>query len=597
MLRYLPLLLALTTATSPAWSVGGRADYDLDDNGLIEINDLADLNELRNDLTGKTLYGSNAGCPEGFCRGAELTADLDFDTNQDGVIDANDTYWNDGKGWEPIQYFRGFFEGNSYVIRNLYIDRPDETDLGLFGHIYSTTVRRTGFAGKLSFVRGTSRNGLLAGNIEQTKIEAVFSTGRVEGDVYATGGIGGYYVASTSSNLLSTTKLRIETWDNRDPMGGLIGWISSGDIKTSLSSIPPVGEGSPGTYAHFVANAAQPNRGGNTLAELMCPRYVGDPACLANLYRNWGEEKDTDGTPFWDFGHGYQLPGLVLNGRVFRDSDGDGILDEDDDDADGDGVINSEDAFPFHPMASLDSDGDGYLDVIDPACDLLCRVDSGLYQDAFPNNPAAAVDIDGDGKPDRWNPDCDAECQAASGLVLDDFVDDQEPPQILLAPARLETATDKLFSTLAAAGMITFDDGDLVNANGNVAFQIFYAGQMVEQSPSQPTALPLGEYPVRLIAKDRAGNTSDPVTIELGVRYEVSFGQTSVEAREGTTAKIPLIFFSWKPRCSSHSGISGRANFTDSNYGRHRNRAKNIYSEIQSDFRWRCTRTRNSRDK
>src|SRR5690606_10457179 len=120
MLKHLSLLLALTTAAFPAWSAGGREDYDIDDNGLIEINDLADLNELRNDSTGKTLYGSNAGCPADGCRGVELTADLDFDTNQDGVIDAADTYWNNGLGWEPIN-FRGFFEGNGYVIRNLYV--------------------------------------------------------------------------------------------------------------------------------------------------------------------------------------------------------------------------------------------------------------------------------------------------------------------------------------------------------------------------------------------------------------------------------------------------------------------------------------------
>ena len=525
MLKYLPLLWALTAASSPAWAAGGRVDYDLDDDGLIEINDLADLNELRNDKTGKTLYGSNAGCPEGGCRGVELTADLDFDTNQDGAMDAADTYWNDGKGWEPINYFSGVFEGNGYVIRNLYIDRLDGEYAGLFGYTNGATIRRTGIAGKLSFVRGPFA-GMLAARVEHTNLEAVFSTGRIEGNYYMVGGIAGYYFVGDSRNLFSTVRPRFLNWAGREPVGGILGNLSVGNIWNTFATIPLVNDGGGLINSHFVPRPDGSTSGSNTLAELMCPRYAGDPACLANLYRNWGEEKDTDGTPFWDFGHAYQLPGLALNGRIFRDSDGDGYLDEDDDDADGDGVYNIEDAFPLHPLVALDTDGDGYPDVIDPACDLLCRIDSNLYVDAFPNNPAAAVDIDDDGKPDRWNLDCGAECQAASGLVLDDLVEDREPPQILFPPARVETTTDKFFSALAATGMITYDNGDWVNADGNVTFQIFYAGQIVEQSAPQPLSLPLGEYPVRLIAKDRAGNTSDPVTIELGVRYEVGFGQT-----------------------------------------------------------------------
>lgn len=540
MLKHLSLLLALTTAAFPAWSAGGREDYDIDDNGLIEINDLADLNELRNDSTGKTLYGSNAGCPADGCRGVELTADLDFDTNQDGVIDAADTYWNNGLGWEPIN-FRGFFEGNGYVIRNLYVNRPDGDYAGLFGFANGATIRRTGITGKLSLVRGPLA-GMVVARAENTILEAVFSTGQLEGRFYGAGGIAGYFFGHDSSNLFSTVRPRFLNWEGREPVGGIIGGLSLGYIRNTFAPIPLTNDGSVLINSHFVPSPGGPSTGGNTLAELMCPRYAGDSMCLANLYRNWGEERDTDGTPFWDFGHAYQMPGLALNGRIFRDSDGDGYLDEDDEDADGDGVNNTEDAFPFHPLASLDSDGDGYLDTIDPACDLLCRVDSGLYLDAFPNNPAAAIDIDGDGKPDRWNPDCDAECQASSGLVLDDFVEDREPPQILLAPTRVETTTDKFFSALAAAGMITYDNADLVDADGNVTYKIYYAGQIVEQPASQPTSLPLGDYTVRLVAIDRAGNASAPVGIEVGVRYEVGFGLTFVQAREGTTAKIPLAF-------------------------------------------------------
>lgn len=60
----------------------------------------------------------------GVCRGYELTADLEFDTNGDGRTDvAGDTFWNNGQGWNPIgdaentlNYLAEFI-GNGHVMR------------------------------------------------------------------------------------------------------------------------------------------------------------------------------------------------------------------------------------------------------------------------------------------------------------------------------------------------------------------------------------------------------------------------------------------------------------------------------------------------
>jgi hypothetical protein len=45
------------------------------------------------------------------------------------------------------------------------------------------------------------------------------------------------------------------------------------------------------------------------------------------LYTGWSSVTDAKGNAYWDFGDSYQLPGLLLNGTVFRDSDGDGQMD------------------------------------------------------------------------------------------------------------------------------------------------------------------------------------------------------------------------------------------------------------------------------
>ena len=54
-------LLCSTILSFNAFAAGDRVDYDLDDDGLIEINSLADLDEIRNNLDGTSLYGESTG--------------------------------------------------------------------------------------------------------------------------------------------------------------------------------------------------------------------------------------------------------------------------------------------------------------------------------------------------------------------------------------------------------------------------------------------------------------------------------------------------------------------------------------------------------
>ena len=152
-------------ASATTRASAGAGDYDDDNDGLIEVSNLAQLNAMRYDLDGDgvvddptdgtatTTYAAafpnaedNMGCNESDvtiqagtgnppCSGYELSANLDFDTNGDGWTDvAGDTYWNGGKGWQPIAHdstshdsgsdpFDTTFEGNNYVISNLFIDR------------------------------------------------------------------------------------------------------------------------------------------------------------------------------------------------------------------------------------------------------------------------------------------------------------------------------------------------------------------------------------------------------------------------------------------------------------------------------------------
>ena len=132
-------------------------DYDDDNDGLIEVRNLAQLDAIRYDLNGDGMRGSvsasdwarytaafpNAvsgmGCPA-TCTGYELRNSLDFDTNGNGQADSGDAYWNGGQGWASIGGFTfadfaplnttgtytATFDGNKddgYSISNLYINR------------------------------------------------------------------------------------------------------------------------------------------------------------------------------------------------------------------------------------------------------------------------------------------------------------------------------------------------------------------------------------------------------------------------------------------------------------------------------------------
>ena len=191
------LVTLLSVVSASAFAAGNRIDYDVDNDGLIEIYDLADLDEIRRNLDGSSLYGVSTGCPETGCNGFELMADLDFDTNGDGVMDDQDTYWNDGLGWEPIASydagigFTGNFDGNMHSIYNLYINRPESWWVGLFSFIgYSKPdevlktlprqyIRNLFLTDNLTEVTAGDYAGLLAGIITATNVENFIVSGRV----------------------------------------------------------------------------------------------------------------------------------------------------------------------------------------------------------------------------------------------------------------------------------------------------------------------------------------------------------------------------------------------------------------------------------
>ena len=211
----------------------GNGDYDADNDGLIDVGNLAQLDAIRYDLNGDGLvdgatwrpyysaYPMGAlgmGCPSDGCTGYELTGNLDFDTNASGDADMGDTYWNAGAGWEPIgeadDPFTADFEGDGHTIANLFINRETEDGVGLFGASNRSAMRGIGLTGV--DVTGDDRVGGLLGDSVYGSVVDSSATGRVSG----TDEVGGLVGRTSGRVLRSSAAVNVS---GEDAVGGLVG--------------------------------------------------------------------------------------------------------------------------------------------------------------------------------------------------------------------------------------------------------------------------------------------------------------------------------------------------------------------------------------
>ena len=342
-------------------------DYDTNDDGLIEVSDLAQLNAIRWDLDGDgasmnagylaaypsahVTQGRNRGCPAG-CAGYELAANLDFDTNGNGSADSGDDYWNMTAGWEPIgdesAPFAATFEGNGKVIANLFIHRAADY-VGLFGHAGpSATIRNLGLTGvsisgsydvgglagrnrgrvAASYVTGSVSGsnhvgGLVGDNNENGVVVASYATGSVSGTQVVGGLVGQNYnggvYASYATNSVSGRQVSGGLVGGNYGEGSIIASYARGSVSRTLNAIfgGLVGQqlqqgAATNSYWDTETSGQSASAGGvgKTTAELRAPTgYTG-------IYADWNDLDDdnsVDATTYWDFGTNQQYPILKVD--------------------------------------------------------------------------------------------------------------------------------------------------------------------------------------------------------------------------------------------------------------------------------------------
>ena len=307
------------------------ADYDSDDDGLIEVNTLAQLNAIRWDLDGNGSVASgdqsnysaafsNAvagmGCDfdhdkdintANRCVGYEMIADLDFDTDGDDDVDEMDAegaYWNGGTGWQPIahdtdttneQVFDGSamtatFEGNGHTISNLYINRGATDFVGLFGVLGSSgSVRGVGL--KSVNVTGRDEAGALAGKNEGG-VTASYATGTVTGRRI----VGGLVGENLAAIIASYTDVTV-SGDGTNPrwFGGLAG-LDGGGVRASYAA----GSVSGGVSSTDVGGLVGHILGSGSITASYSTGSVSGGSSVGGLVGSWADPDLDSPENYWD---------------------------------------------------------------------------------------------------------------------------------------------------------------------------------------------------------------------------------------------------------------------------------------------------------
>lgn len=90
----------------------------------------------------------------------ELMRTLDFN---DEKHYRDYSFYDRSRGWEPIVNFRGYFEGSNFSINSLYINRPGEDNIGLFGSTGASSKINNLTLGSVE-IDGQTNVGSLVGN-------------------------------------------------------------------------------------------------------------------------------------------------------------------------------------------------------------------------------------------------------------------------------------------------------------------------------------------------------------------------------------------------------------------------------------------------
>ena len=156
---------------------------------------------------------------------ANITNQTTDNTSGTTFVLANDIDLSSVQNWTPIgdydnthKYnFRGNFNGNGHVIRNLKVEKTTGENTGFFGRTENAKIENLGIEN--ADVKGTSYVGIMVGGFSKSTINNCYTSGSVSGMSYIGGLLGGTNEATPITNCYSDSKVS----GTGDYIGGLVG--------------------------------------------------------------------------------------------------------------------------------------------------------------------------------------------------------------------------------------------------------------------------------------------------------------------------------------------------------------------------------------
>jgi hypothetical protein len=187
----------------------------------LEIQDWHDLDAVRNNLAGNHILMN------------------DLDSTTPGYEELASPIANGGRGWQPIgtclppNDFRGLtgtFDGQGYEIRDLFINRPDEDLVGLFGVVNAGIFHVGGVVKDIGVVNVTMTGNSLVGGLVGINVVGTVNNSYSSGNVTGERSVGGLVGENhgTVSNSYSTSGVTAY----EDVVGGLVGY-GTGAVSNS----------------------------------------------------------------------------------------------------------------------------------------------------------------------------------------------------------------------------------------------------------------------------------------------------------------------------------------------------------------------------
>jgi hypothetical protein len=170
-------------------------------------------------------------------------------------IDLSTSIFQENEGWLPIgDYvtpFSGKYDGDGFIISNLYINKPDGYIMGLFGQIREATITNVHLV-DVSITSYASSGGV-AGSVYYSMISDCSVTGNIQTGWIDAGGLVGSCYFSTISGCFSTADVScLINW-----AGGLLGSQAGGVTINSYASGTTTGMGVSGGLIGGVSSGGQ----------------------------------------------------------------------------------------------------------------------------------------------------------------------------------------------------------------------------------------------------------------------------------------------------------------------------------------------------